>query len=109
MQVAAMDHPIGRAEAPDRVLAEIEQFPLLSGIPDADFLGRRLAHQRPQAFFEAEIDQHAAAVGGDLDAGAQFPQFRRLFVDVDVKPALQKRKRGGQPADAGACDDHMQI
>ena len=107
VQIAAMDHPIGRTETFDRILAEVEKLARLSGIPDPHFLGRRLANQRPQSLFELEGNQDARSVGGDLNAGAHFAQLGRLFVDVDIESALQKGKRRGQAADAGASDDHV--
>jgi hypothetical protein len=53
--------------------------------------------------------QNAGAVGADLQTGAEFAQFPRLFIDVDVDVPPDQRQRRREPADAAADDDEMPL
>ncbi len=61
---------------------------------------------RPERRLEAKRMEHARAVGADLHAGADLAELGRLLVDLDVDAALQQGEPRGEPADAGADDDH---
>ena len=107
VQIAAVEHHVGKAVALDRDRAEIEQLPGLAGAPepdllagddDAEPLGRRAEPQRIE---------HAGAVRADLDAGAELLQLGRLLIDIDADALPDQRQRRGQSADAGADDGNV--
>ena len=54
--------------------------------------------------FQAQTIEDLVYVGPHGDAGANFPQGRRLFIDGGVETALLKRNGGGHAAQAGADD-----
>ena len=62
-------------------------------------------HVRPQPIAKSEIDQRARGIGRELDAGAGLFQPLGLFQHDDAKTVARQRQRGGEPADAGACDN----
>jgi hypothetical protein len=51
--------------------------------------------------------QRPIAVGADLHAGPDLLEFRRLLVNVDIVPALEKRQRRREAADPAAGDEDM--
>ena len=55
---------------------------------------------------EAEIDQHAAGIGGELQAGARFGQPLGFFQHDDAEAVRGQRQRGRQSADARTCNDN---
>ena len=109
MEIAAMHHPVGRAEALERIAAEVEQRPGLAGAPEPDLLGRRLRHHLAHGRAEAQRDQDARAIRSELDAGADFAQLVGLLEHLDVEAALQQRQRRGQAAEAGAGDQDARL
>ena len=103
MQVAAVEHHVGKAVALDRDRAEIEQLPGLAGAPEPDFLAGDDDAERSSRFAEAERIEHARAVRADLHPGAELLQLRRLLIDIDAEALPDQRQRRGQSADAAAC------
>ena len=106
MQVAAMHHRIGIAEPGAKRLAQIDM---------GDLLGRQRVHQ-PEL---VDIDRHAARgladaeivegmerIGTELDAGADFAERGSLFQQDRADALLRQPQRGGEAADAAACDQH---
>ena len=102
MQIAAMDGDVRKSVALNRFHAEVEQLPALAGVPQPDRLAGRQHLHLFQRVFQSERMEDARAIGADLDAGAEFAQFRRLLVDLDVDAAANERQRGRKPADAAA-------
>ena len=84
VQVAAVEHHVGKAVALDRHRAEIEQLPGLAGAPEPDLLAGDHHAEPLDRLAEAQRIEHARAVRADLHAGAELLQLRRLFVDVDL-------------------------
>jgi hypothetical protein len=70
---------------------------------DDDRLGRHHDGEEPLA--QAEADEDARRVGGELDAGAGRGERLRLIEKRDAKAVPCERERCRQPADAGARDD----
>ena len=105
LQVGAMHHPVGRAGAKAGGLAERQagDFAAAARAHDADGLGRDRA--RAQAILQSEIDQDAAGIGRQLQAGAGFLQPLGLFQNDDAKPLSGERQRRRQSADPGTGDD----
>ena len=106
MQIAAMDHRIGIAEAGAKRLAQIDM---------GDFLRRQRVHQ-PEL---VDIDRHAARgladpeivegmerVGAKLDAGADFAERGGFFQQDRADALLREPERGGEAADAAARDQY---
>ncbi len=108
-KVRAVDRDIGKAVALDRLGAEVEQLPGLAGVPQPDFLARRVAGEALHRFEHAERMKGAIAVGADLDAGADLLEVGRLLVDVDVMAALEQRQCRGEPADAATGDQDVVL
>ena len=107
-QVAAMEVIVGRAEVPPRPPARAAPAAGCGRRPSAaDGRRRGRTPTASIAGFRPEPDQQPRGVGADLDAGADFADARRLLVDVDVEPGLQKMQRGGESADAAA--DHRDL
>src|SRR5205807_1710361 len=77
-------------------------------VPETDFLADRLAPCGADRAFEAQREQHARAVGRDLNAGAKLCELRRLLIDLDRVALAQQRERGCQPANACADDQDAQ-
>src|SRR5262245_41436301 len=96
-----------RAEALDAFVAKVEPVPSFSGAPVPQLAALRAHLHLAEGRFQAEREQNARAVGADLDAGADLLELARLFVNLDVDAALEQGQRRGEPADAGADDDHM--
>ena len=106
MQIAAMNHRIGIAEAGAKGLAQIDM---------GDFLGGQRIHQ-PEL---VDIDRHAARgladaeivegmerVGPELDAGADLAERGGLFQQDRADALLREPERRGEAADAAARDQH---
>jgi len=55
---------------------------------------------------EAEAAQHARRIGRHVYPAADFGQFRRLLINLDLEPGLQQRQGRGQPANAAAYHRH---
>ena len=105
LQIAAMDHPIGRAVAflgggAERRAREHAgglrvHHPQLLGSDDVAL----------QWLAEPERDQDARGIGRELNAGADLFQALRLLEHGDAKSALGDRQGRGEPADARAGND----
>src|SRR5258708_10647643 len=106
MQVAAVHHRVGIAEAGAKRLAQIDMGDLLGGdsihqpeLIDIDgHISCRLA--------DAEIVEGVKCVGPELDAGADFAEAGSLLQQDRANALLRKAKRGGQPADPAAGDQY---
>ena len=105
LQVAAMDHPIGRAVALLDGGAERRAGEHAGGgrVHHAQLLRRD--HAGLELLAEPERDQDARGIGRELDAGADLLQPLRLLEQRDAEAALRDRQGGGQPADPRAGDD----
>src|SRR3990170_8967008 len=84
-QVRTVDRKVRIAVALDRDLAQVEELPGLAGVPHADFLAGGLAGKRLELVAHAQLVEHPRAVRAKLQPGADFLQFRRLLVDLDVE------------------------
>src|SRR6185312_6579804 len=109
VEIAAMRHPVGRAEALHRCFAEVEDVPALAGAAEADFLGGRGADHAQHRRFKAERDEETGAVGAKLDAGADFAQLAGLLEYAHVEAAAEQGERHGEAAEAGTGDQHAQL
>ena len=105
VQIGAVKHEMRRAESLDALVAEIEPVPGFAGAPVPQLATLR-PHLHPgERRLETEREQDARAVGADLDAGADFLEPIRLFVNLDVDATLEQGQRRGQSTDAGADDN----
>ena len=104
MQIAAMHHRIGIAEARAKSLAQIDM---------ADLLGRQRIHQAQlididrhaaRRLADAEIVEGMERVGPELDAGADLAERGSLFQQDRADALLRQPERGGEAADATARD-----
>ena len=59
-----------------------------------------------EPFGQAELDQHAARIGGELQARTDFLEALGLFQHDDAEAARRQRKRGRQATDSGTGDDN---
>ena len=100
-----MHHPIGRAGAECRGLAERQAADLAAGARAHDVDGFRHHRAPAEPRFKPELDQDAAGIGRKLQAGAGFLQLLGLLQHDDAKALLGKRQRGGQSPDAGTSDE----
>ena len=105
LQIGAMHHPIGRAGARGRGFAERQaaDFAAAARAHQADAVGRDRARRKPR--LQAEVDQDAAGIGRELQAGAGFLQPFGLFQNDDAKALCRKRQRGRQSPDPGTSDE----
>ena len=106
LQIAAMDDPIGRAVAANRVIAQWHARERMTtrGL-DLD-RGRR-DRVRLQPRLEPERRKNRHGIGRELDASAGFLQPRRLFEQGDAESTFGERKAGGQSADPGPGHDDI--
>ncbi len=104
MQVAAMHHRIGIAEARAEGLAQIDM---------GDFFGRERVHQpelididrhAARGFADAEIVEGVKRVRSELDAGADLAERGGLFQQDRGNALLRQPERRGEAADAAAGD-----
>src|SRR4051812_11589155 len=86
-EIGAVNREIRKAVALDGYRAQIEELPRLAGIPEADFLALRLARKGLELLAYPERVEDPRAVGGELDARANFLQRIRLLVNVDIYAA----------------------
>ena len=105
LQVGAMQHPIGRAGAKRGGFAERQanHFTAASCAHQADGVGDDGACRKPR--LQSQFDQHAAGVGRELQAGADFLEPLGLFKNDDAKTLRRERKRGRQSPDPGTSDE----
>jgi hypothetical protein len=106
-KVGAEHGDVGKAVALDRLGAEIEQFPSPSSVPQTDLLAFGIARELPQRLQDTERVQGAGAVRADLNAGAEFLEFGRLLIDVDVMTAIKERQRRRHAADAAPGNEDV--
>src|SRR6185437_1865379 len=108
LQIGAMHRVMRRAVARAGG-AEILHAPALVAVPDAQIDLAGDDTDAIELFAEAELAQHARAVGGDLDAGAELAERRRLIEDRNRIAAAQQSERGGEPANARANDENTRF
>ena len=105
-QVGAMDVVHRRAVAPRRFVAERRLVEHLAGAQIAIVIGLRLDADGAHRRFEPEFAQHDRGIGGDLDAGADLVQHRRLLEHQRVDTLMAQRNRSSQSANTAACDEY---
>ncbi len=82
-----------RAIAPRRFIAERSLVEHLAGAQIAIVIGLRLGAEGTHSRLEPEFAQHDRRIGGDLDAGADLVQHRRLFEHERVNALMAQRNR----------------
>src|SRR5882762_2753830 len=108
-KVRAVRRKIGEAVSLDRHRAQIEKFPGLAGVPEADLLALQFAGQRFQVIEHTQLVQRAVAVGAEIESGADLLQLVRLLVEVDVEAELEQGEGSRQAADAGSGNQNVRI
>jgi hypothetical protein len=105
LQIGAVYHPIGRTGARRGGFAERQarKFAAASRTHDADGLGRDRVGGESR--LQSEVDQYAAGVGGELQAGAGFLESLGLLKHDDAKTLSRERERGRQSSDPGTSDE----
>ncbi|MGY3458005.1 hypothetical protein ACVWW5_003455 [Bradyrhizobium sp. LM3.4] len=106
LQVGAVHHPIGGAGARGGSFSQrhAQKFAAGPRAHDRDRLRGHGAQLEP--FGEAELDQHAAGIGGELQTGADFLEPLGLFQHDDAEAAGRERKRSRQSTYAGTGNDN---
>jgi len=102
VQVAAMENKIRRAITllgvpPERMIVGHRADNAIT----VERGGRR-ERDVAQVRLEAEAAMHLHGVGTLLNPRADAQKFLRLLVDRDIETDAPQRRRGGEPADAGA-------
>ena len=105
LQIGAVHHPIGRAGLQRGGFAKGQAGDLAAGprADDVDGLGRHRARRKPRP--QPEVDQDAAGVRRQLQAGPGFLQPLGLLQDDDAKALCGERKRCRQSPDPGTSND----
>jgi hypothetical protein len=103
-QIRTVHGEVRIAVALQRGLAQIERLPGLARVPEADFLRGGFARKRLQRLADAKLVEDSRAVRAELQPGADFPERRRLLVDLDVAAALERRQGRGESAYPRAGD-----
>ena len=109
MQIAAMDHGIGIAEARAERLAEIDMGDLAVGqrIHQAELVD--IDRHAARRFADAQPVEAVEGVGPELDAGADLAQLRGLLQHQRGDALLRQRQRRRQAADAAAGDEDLYL
>ena len=109
MQIAAMHHRVGIAEARAERLAQIDM---------GDLLGGQRIHQpelvdidghAARGFADAEIIEGMKRIRPELDAGADLAERGGLFQQDRADALLRQAERGGEAADAAAGDQDRSL
>ena len=105
MDVGAMYHRVGAAEAAAKCLAGLDAHDFLGvdGIHHDDVIGENRAAARHLA--HAQGVQRREGVGAELDARADLADVRGLLQQLDFDALARQRQRGRQAAYAAAYDD----
>src|SRR5262249_6659475 len=82
LQIGAV-HGVMRGAVAGAGAAEILHAPALIAVPDAEIDLAGDDADAVERLAEAELAQHARAIGGNLDTGTKFAQRRRLIEDFD--------------------------
>jgi len=109
MQVAAMDHGVGIAEAGAELVTEVDVGDLAvgDGVHQAEAVdidrhpASRLAH--------AEAIEAVEGIGPKLDAGADLAQLGRLLQDQRGDAFLGQRQCGREATDATTSDENFTL
>ncbi|MNV47306.1 hypothetical protein D3C71_1391710 [compost metagenome] len=107
MQIAPVHHEVWETVTCHAILAQVEQGPRLPGVPQPDALGVRLARDALEFLQQAQGGQHGGPVGTDLQASADFAEFRCLLVDRYVEASLHHGQARGEATDAGTNDQDL--
>ncbi len=105
LQIGAVDDPIGRVGLAHRGIAQRQADDLAAASRTHQADGVRLNSTGGKPGLQAKLDQHAARIGRELDAGTGFLQPLGLLKDNDAKTLSRQRKRRRQPPDPGTSDD----
>ena len=105
LQIGAVHHPIGRAGAEGRGFAKRQAADLAAGACAHDVDGVRHHRAPGKARLEPEIDQDAAGIGRELQAGAGFFQLLGLLQHDDAEAFFGERQGGRQSPDAGTSHE----
>ena len=105
LQIGAMHHPIRRAGAASGDFPELQarHFSAAAHAHQADGLGRDGAPCEPG--LQSQRDQHAAGVGRELKASADFVETLGFLQNDDAKSSCRERERGGQSPDSGTSNE----
>jgi hypothetical protein len=105
LQVAAMNHPVGRAVAllGDRAERRAREHTRRPRVHDPQLL--RSDDMPPQLLAEAKRNQNARRIGRQLNAGADLFKALRLVEYGDAESVPRNRQSRGQPPDPRASDD----
>ena len=110
MQVRPVHVPGQCAPGLERLLdAPLRKPYRLAGLVVKRAEGRGAVGEGCRSVFQAEAGEDHADVGAHRDAGADFPQLLRLFVDGDPEAALLDRNGGGHAPQAGADDSDVRT
>ena len=106
VQVAAMDHRIGVAEAGPERIVERHHGDRFGGhrVHQAQFVD--IDRHRPRRIADAEPVEGVEGVRAKLDAGADLAELRCLFEHDRGESGAREPERRGQPADAAAGDEN---
>jgi hypothetical protein len=107
MKISAMHHSVWRAEPLHRGFAKVEGRPALPGAAQPDLLAGGGTNHLPHRRFQAERYEDACAVGPELQAGADFPQFGGLLEHAHGVSTLDQWQSRGQPAKTSPYDKNI--
>ena len=109
VQIAAMGHPVRGAVFFNGGLAEIEELPGLAGVIEPHLLALGYAGDVFDRLAQSQRDENARAIGAELQPRAEFPQLRRLLVDVHRKALLDEGQRRHEPADSSSNNSDRRV
>jgi hypothetical protein len=107
MQIASV-HQVHRRSKAYRRLGNlwIEQRPGLAGTPKPNDLVSRFDANVAHLFVQPKREQHAGAVGRELEACADLPQFRGLLIKFAIDARSQQGQGRRQPTNSGTCNEN---
>ena len=107
VQVGAMKLVIGRLVQAFVFLGEAETADFLAGVMQPENIGARPNGRLSDGWSQSQIVEHMHGICAHLDAGADFAQHGRLFVNLDIVAGLHQAGSGGQPSQPCAGDENF--
>src|SRR3954463_13865575 len=100
---------VGRAELRFGLLPEWGVVKPFAAVPAAIIAAFGIGRDLLERLAEAEFEQNARGVGGNLNTGTHLAERGGLFVELHIDAALAQRQHGGDPPDSPGPNENLQT